>query len=436
MEPEELVAGDSWEDVLALLPEGYEEAAFELEALQRRRQIQSAGDLLRLAMAYSVCDLSLRLTAGWASLQGLAELSDVAVLKRLRAASDWLGWLVVRSLSEGDGVKGAPRHGVRILDASVVSEPGARGTNWRVHLGLDLVRETIQSVELRGPEGGETLVRHTIIPEEILVVDRGYAHRRGVAHVLEHEGHVVVWLNWQNFPVEDAEGRPIALPDALESLGVEESCDRDVWFRDEGRRYKVRLVAYRKTLKPTERDRREIRRRAKRKKRRADPRTLLGSCFVMLVTDLPREEVPAEEVLALYRLRWRVETAFKRLKSLLRLDQLRAHDPQLVAAYIHAKLLAAILLERLSEESGTESFSPWGGIPEETTATESLEGHPLAHGESQDGDPGDTELVGCCGSVARPHTSPLTTGRGNASRAPSPPFSAQTPYRRKLAPMA
>jgi hypothetical protein len=127
METEELVQCDSWEHVLALLPPGYEEAALKLGALSRRRQVRSAGDLLRLALVYSVCDLSLRLTAGWASAQGLAELSDVAVLKRLRSASDWLGWLVVRSLSERESLRGVPPWRVRILDASVVSEPGARG---------------------------------------------------------------------------------------------------------------------------------------------------------------------------------------------------------------------------------------------------------------------------------------------------------------------
>ena len=372
MEPQELVEDGSWEDVLALLPAGYEEAAVTLGAMQRRRRIRSAGDLLRLAMGYAVCDLSLRLTAGWASLQGLAELSDVAVLKRLRSASDWLGWLVVRSLAEGESLAGAAPYGVRILDASVVSEPGARGTDWRVHLGLDLVTETIRSVELTGAEGGETLARHTLSAQEILVVDRGYAHRKGVAHVLKQEGHVVVRLNWQNFPLEDAKGRPIALPDDLESLGIEESCDRDVWFKHEGQRYEVRLVAYRKTAEPTEKDCQAIHQHARAKKRRPDPRTLRASCFVMLVTDLPREEVPVEQVLGLYRLRWRVEMAFKRLKSLLHLDQLRAHDPELVAAYIHVKLLAAILLERLSEEPCTEPFPPWGGALADSTAAESL----------------------------------------------------------------
>lgn len=424
MKTHTLVSDGSWEDVLALLPEGYEEAALRLGALRRRRQVRSAGDLLRLALAYSVCDLSLRLTAGWASLQGLAELSDVAVLKRLRSASDWLGWLVVRTVSEGEEFAGPPPWRVRIVDASGVSEPGIRGTGWRVHLGLDLVKETIQTVELTGPEGGETLTRHAIVPEEILVVDRGYAQRKGVAHVLEHQGHVVVRLNWKNFPLQDAQGRVMALPEALESLGVGESCDQDVWFEHEGRRYPVRLVAHRKTAEPTEREKEEIRHRAQWKKRRPDPRTLRAWCFVMLVTDLPREIAPADQVLALYRLRWRVEMAFKRLKSVLHLDHLRAHDPRLVSAYLHSKLLAAVLLDRLSGEDGTESLPPWGGAEARAPEGESFPSPAPAGGGIGTRDPSDRAAGECGGPAARPLASPgrraSSSATARAARLPLP----------------
>lgn len=401
MEIERAVEGSSWDAVLALLPTGYEESARELGALIRRREVKSAGDLLRLALTYSVCDLSLRMTAAWAAAEGLGSLSDVAVLKRLRAASEWLGWLVLHSLWEHEGTGEMPRLTVRILDASVVSEPGARGTDWRVHLGLDLVRETIRSVEVTGPEGGESLWRHGVVPDEILVVDRGYAHRKGVAHVLERKGHVVVRLNWQNFPLEDEDGHPIDLLALVESLPVGGVGDFDVWFRHQGHRYAVRLVARRNTSEPTERDVRRVRCQARKKKRKGDPRTLRASCFVILLTDMSRGVLPPDEVLDLYRLRWRIETAFKQFKSLLHLDSLRAHDPKLVATYIHGKLLAAILMEALSPEPG--SFPPCGGAGESDARAEPLadpavaaEGAPASSGTGHrlvphsGGDPADT----------------------------------------------
>lgn len=339
----------SWREVLELLPCGYEEEARARGALVRRRRIRSAGDLLRLVLLYAVGDLSLRLTAGVAKAQGVADLSDVAVLKRLRGAVDWLAWLVVRLIGEGEGLGACARRRIRILDASVVAGPRASGTQWRLHLGLDLERETISSLELTGPEGGETLKRHTVVPGELLLVDRGYAHRAGVRHVMESGGHVLVRLNWQNFPLEDGDGRRVDVLGLVRPLGVGEVVDVDLGFRDGGRWFPVRFVAQRLTAEPTAERVRELTRAAKKRKTRVDPRTLEASCFVLLLTDLSSEELPAAQAPELYRLRWRVETAFKRLKSILQLDALRAADRELAAAYLYGKLVGALLLERASQ---------------------------------------------------------------------------------------
>lgn len=61
-----------------------------------------------------------------------------------------------------------------------------------------------------------------------------------------------------------------------------------------------------------------------------------------------RHRVGAEQLGELYRLRWRIELAFKRLKSLLRLDRLPAHDKDLARAWIFSHLIAALLIEDFS----------------------------------------------------------------------------------------
>jgi len=60
----------------------------------------------------------------------------------------------------------------------------------------------------------------------------------------------------------------------------------------------------------------------------------------------------------LYRLRWQIEIAFKRLKSLLRIDELRAFDPVLAQTYLLAKLLAAVLVDAVRTQG--PDFSPYG----------------------------------------------------------------------------
>lgn len=79
--------------MLTLLPPDLDESAKSTGALERKRSVRSGAELLRLAMAYGVCGLTLRGTSAWASVSGVAKMSDVAILKRLRKCGDWLNLL-------------------------------------------------------------------------------------------------------------------------------------------------------------------------------------------------------------------------------------------------------------------------------------------------------------------------------------------------------
>ena len=69
---------------------------------------------------------------------------------------------------------------------------------------------------------------------------------------------------------------------------------------------------------------------------------------MLILTSLDVAQFSAEDILAIYRLRWQIELLFKRLKSLLHLDELPAKDPDLVRCWIYAKLIAALLLEEVA----------------------------------------------------------------------------------------
>ena len=62
---------------------------------------------------------------------------------------------------------------------------------------------------------------------------------------------------------------------------------------------------------------------------------------------------------ALYRLRWQIELAFKRLKSLLRIDRLPAKGDALASTWLHAHLLFALLIDAAAVEMG--DFPPEPG---------------------------------------------------------------------------
>jgi hypothetical protein len=352
------VVNDQWEYVLSLLPDDLEASALAKLAIRRRREIASASDLLRVALAYSVCDFSLRQTAAWAQMSGLGHLSDVAVLKRLRGAGEWLGHVVLRCLHDRGLAAGRIARRVRVVDATVVSRPGSEGTDWRLHLGLDLEACRILSFELTGVEGGETLRRCALDSDDVVLADRGYSTVPGVASVLDRQGHIVVRLHWRAFPLKSESGKALDVGAALETLAVGEVADWPVRFRHGRRAYRMRLIAMRKSTASTEREQRKVRYEASRKGRRVTAQSLQAAGFIVLLTDLSQDLLPAVEALELYRLRWQIEIAFKRLKSLLNLDRLRAKTPALARTYLYGKLLAAILLDDLCDR--LPAFSPWG----------------------------------------------------------------------------
>ena len=77
-----------------------------------------------------------------------------------------------------------------------------------------------------------------------------------------------------------------------------------------------------------------------------------------MFTTLSPEVLDTREVLELYRVRWQIELRFKHLKSLLGLGCLPKYDEQSCRAWIQAKLLCGLLIERLMREA--KFFFPWG----------------------------------------------------------------------------
>jgi len=352
------MVSEEWGHVLSLMPGDLEQSCRDTLALSRRRQVVSASDLLRLCLAYGLCDMSLRQVAAWAATIGLAQLSDVAVLKRLRGAADWLGHLVAQWLVERGLTTAVPRGAIRIVDATSVSAPGSRGTDWRLHVGFDLGAERITSVELTGPGGGETLRRHRLSAGEIAVADRGYATRLGLASVLGRGAHVVVRGHLSALPLRTRAGRRLDLAALLGTLGPNEVGDWPVQLDEGGRLYALRLVAIQKSAAAADKERKRIRTKARRNGRRVAPGTLAAAAYIFVLTDLAPERASALEVLELYRLRWQIELVFKRLKSLLRLDALRAKDPRLARTYLMAKILGALVVEEMT--GAALAFFPWG----------------------------------------------------------------------------
>ena len=326
----------------------FEALACSSGALIRKRKIKGAMILLRLIMAYAVCDLPLRLVGAWAALLGIANLSDVALLYRFRACQEWLGLLIVRVLLERS-VAAEMLEGliVRLLDATVISKPGSTGTDWRAHLSLNLGQLRMDGIEITDQHSGETFARFPAQQHEIRVGDRGYCFASGLGPLLAGMIWFVVRANWHNLPFYSLDGRRLDLIAWLKSLRHTSDCQ--VIIRTPLGEFVVRLIASPLPPAQAQAARERVAKRKSKKGKKVSEGTYVAAGFILLLTNLPLDTWETARVLWLYRLRWQVELQFKRLKGVLQLDHLRAQDPRLVQSYLLAKFLGALLLEQLIE---------------------------------------------------------------------------------------
>ena len=196
MTHESLLTRD-WESVVARLggAEALDKSARATKAFLRPREIRSAVDLLRMVLAYCLGDGGLRLTAAWATAIGLVDISNVALLKRLRNCGDWLAVLVGQVLV-ANAPEAAKRRMIRIVDATCVPKAGAgekqRNALWRVHSAFDLPHERFGHFELTDERGGETFDRIPVVAGEIRIGDRAYLQPDRIAGVLAAGADIVV----------------------------------------------------------------------------------------------------------------------------------------------------------------------------------------------------------------------------------------------------
>jgi IS4 transposase len=69
---------------------------------------------------------------------------------------------------------------------------------------------------------------------------------------------------------------------------------------------------------------------------------------LVLLTSLGTGDATPDQLLQLYRKRWQIEIAFKRLKSLIRFDRLPAKEPRLAKAWLCAHLILAIFIDAIT----------------------------------------------------------------------------------------
>jgi hypothetical protein len=362
-----LILDEDWSLVSSFLPARWQWQVKKTGAVRRMRGIDTYENLLRALMLHISGGISLEQASVRAKLLGIADVSAVALHKRLGAAQPWLAWLcegLVGQRPDG-GFAGGALAGRRILavDGSDIREPAAKGSSWRLHYALELPQLRCAHAEFTTHKQGESLLRFPIREGDVVMADRCYAKRNQLAWLIGQKADAIVRVSPSHFPLEANEqdahsDLPFDWLEHLRTLKGRKPKEWTVRFTHEGQSHTVRVCAVRKSVAAHRKAVREMQKEARKKKRQIRPETLEYAKYVIVLTTLGAAQLDARAVLEMYRARWQVELAFKRLKSLVECGSVPKSEEATALAWMQGKMLEALLVEKLLEEQ--ERFSPWG----------------------------------------------------------------------------
>lgn len=361
---------EDWAVLLSLFPEGWDRQAKETGAMERQSGIKIPETLLRLFLLHVARGYSLRETAVRAKESGLATISDVGLLKRLRRSEDWLHWLCTQLVAE-NGVRMPQQKdqgAIRIVDGTVIKEPGKTGSQWRILYSMrlpDLRCDYFDLTATTGAGTGESFARLPVVKHDLILGDAGYGTAAGIGWVVSQGGDVLVRINPQTLPLRQKRSGRFDLLSHLQTLNTAGAIGE--WrVRLPDTTIEGRVCALRKSEEAIQQAHRRIERRASKKQMKTKPETWEYAKYVAVFTT--DRTTLAETILEWYRVRWQIELTFKRLKSLAQLGHLPKYDDQSSRAWLYGKLFVALLTQKLVR-MGRE-LSPWGYVFQGHTPTQ------------------------------------------------------------------
>jgi hypothetical protein len=361
---------EDWPVLLSYFPDNWIDLASSTTAIKGLRKDKNAENYIRTLLIHVACGYSMRETATRAKLAGLADISDVAVLGRLRKAKDWLRSLCVE-LFEEQGIRCPQKNNfqVRLFDATNVKEPGKTGSLWRIHYSVQLPSLTCDFFKLTATKGqgtGESFFQYSIKKNDYIIADRGYSTAPGVHYaVSQKKAYIIVRVNSQSLRIENEKSSPFPLLEKLQMIkraGVVRSWKVLIPGKD-GTKVHGRICAIRKSNEAIGLAQKKLKQNASKKGKALKPETLEYAKYVIVFTNYPEGEFSDREILEWYRCRWQVELVFKRFKSIAQLGHLPKHSDDSSKAWLYGKLFVALLTNKLIEYAS--SISPWGYILEE-----------------------------------------------------------------------
>jgi hypothetical protein len=189
-----------------LFPRNWRALAEKTGANRRPRGVPSLEALMRMLLLHLARGYSLHETVVRAKAAGVAELSAVALFKRLQKAEDWFKELcqVLLPLNGLTVPVDTKALRLRLVDSTTVREPGKTGSWWRIQYSFQLPAFGCDYFGLHPGEGegtGDSFTQFPITRGDHVIGDRGYSHISGVEHIAAQGGFVLVRLNPVSLPL-------------------------------------------------------------------------------------------------------------------------------------------------------------------------------------------------------------------------------------------
>lgn len=371
---------EDWHALLRHLPPEAERLAHEhgvIHVQWPNTKVHDAATLLRFILLHVGADIPLRQTVTLIAEAGGPSLAPVWLHKRMRRAEPYLAELV--ELMLGDGLEEATpeRWGgyeMLSLDATTVSGPGAEGSDVRLHCVLRLHDLRVRRVCVTPTSAGETFRNFLWEPETLVIADRCYANAPGILWAVDQGATVLVRVNRGALPLTTPTNKAIDVLSWCRGLGDDVCYEQPAIISHisgkkdarKERKLEGRLIGFRlpreQALAARERTRRE-------EGPSVTAAKLEAAEYVVLFTTAPADRMSAERCIEAYRLRWQIELQFKRWKSLCHFDKLPNYRDDTMLAWVTAKLLLGLLLDRVAAaQDGNATSRPGARQPWKITS--------------------------------------------------------------------
>jgi hypothetical protein len=346
-----------------------EEAARSSGCVQRVRKLTGASLVQTLVLGWlanpQASRAELTRLAALRGVQLSAQALDQRLTPALQACLAQVLAAVVQTLVVHEAVRLPLLQrfaGIYLLDTTSLTLPDALATDWpgcggqagqgqaAIKLGVQL---EVCHGTLHGPElvAGRTNDRRLAVahqplpPGSLRIADLGFFSVADLA-ALQAQGSTFL-TRWQaNTAVADPDGtRWVAVADRLAQLAAAQDgrLGEGPVLLGAQLQVPVRLIALRVPPEVAASRRRAKRRRAQRNGYTARQASLAVCDWTVLVTNVPVEQLSAEEAVVLLRLRWQIELLFRRWKSQAGLANWRSTKPVHLMCELYAKLLGCVV---------------------------------------------------------------------------------------------